>query len=248
MKIKFLSTLTLLALALNLSAQDAKPAAQGPDIAAPKFAKDGSPEPGFVKRHEGYAQIAKAGGVDLAFFGDSITDGWHGKKEIWDAAFGKYKPANFGIGGDRTQHVIWRINNGELEGITPKAAVVMIGTNNSGSDSAEGIAKGVTAVVKAIHEKSPKTKVLLLAVFPRGEKASTTEKPNPTREKLKQVNEIIAKLDNGKNVFYLDIGAKFLETDGSLTKEIMPDFLHLSSKGYQIWADAISAKLEQLMK
>lgn len=166
---KLPSLLTLLALTFTLSAQDkpvAKPAAQGPDLAAPKFAKDGSPEPGFVKRHEGFVEIAKAGNVDLLFLGDSITAGWGGKKEIWDAAFGKYKPANFGIGGDRTQHVLWRIQNGELTGITPKAAVLMIGTNNSGSDSVEGIAKGITAIVKYLHEKSPKTKVLLLAIFP----------------------------------------------------------------------------------
>ena len=215
---------------------------QKPDVAAPKMGKGGEPDAGFIKRHEGFVQIAKAGNVGLLFLGDSITDGWRGAKAIWDKAFGEYKPANFGIGGDRTQHVLWRITDGELEGITPKAAVLMIGTNNSNSDSAEGIAAGITKIVETIHAKSPKTKVLLLAVFPRG------EKPNATREKLKMVNETVSKLDNGKDVFYLDIGDKFLEADGTLTKEIMPDFLHLSAKGYQIWADAISPKLAELMK
>ncbi|MBI3875099.1 MAG: GDSL family lipase [Verrucomicrobia bacterium] len=178
----------------------------------------------------------------MLFLGDSITAGWRNQKPIWDAAFGKYKPANFGIGGDRTQHVLWRIQNGELDGIKPKAAVLMIGTNNSGQDSTEGIAKGITAIIKTLHEKSPHTKVLLLAIFPRG------PMPSATREKLKAVNEIVAKLDDGKHVFYLDIGGKFLEADGTLTKEIMPDFLHLSAKGYQIWADAISDKLAELVK
>ncbi|MBM3876388.1 MAG: GDSL family lipase [Verrucomicrobia bacterium] len=178
----------------------------------------------------------------MVFLGDSITAGWGGQKAIWDAAFGKYKPANFGIGGDRTQHVLWRIQNGELDGITPKAAVLMIGTNNSGSDSAEGIAKGITAIVKHLRSKTPHTRILLLAVFPRG------PMPNPTRDKLKQVNDTIARLDDGKSVFYLDIGAKFLEPDGTLTKEVMPDFLHLSAKGYQIWADAIGPKLAELVK
>ena len=172
------------------------------------------------------------------------TAGWGSQKAIWDAAFGAYKPANFGIGDGRTQHVLWRIQNGGLDGIRPKAAVLMIGTNNSGSDPAEDIAKGVTKIVETIRAKSPATKILLLAVFPRDEKAS----PNPGRVKIAQVNAIIAKLDDGKHVFFLDIGGKFLQPDGSLTKEIMPDFLHLSVKGYQIWGDAISAKLAELMR
>ena len=120
----------------------------------------------------------------------------------------------------------------------------MIGTNNSGSDSAEGIASGVTKIVETIRAKQPDTKILLLAVFPRGPQAEG----NAQREKLKQVNAIIAKLDDGKNVSYLDIGDKFLQPDGALPREIMPDFLHLSSKGYQIWADSIETKLAALMK
>ena len=215
---------------------------QAPDVAAPKVGNDGKPQPGFVGQHEKFVAIAKEGKTDLVFLGDSITAGWGGKKEIWDKAFGMYRPANFGIGGDRTQHVLWRITNGELDGIKPKAAVLMIGTNNSGGDSADGIAKGVTKIVETIRAKLPDTKILLLAVFPRG------EKPNPQREKLKEVNTTIAKLDDGKSVFYLDIGDKFLQPDGTLTKEVMPDFLHLSTTGYQIWADSIAAKLAELMK
>ncbi len=222
---------------------------QAPDVAAPKLGPDGQPQAGFIKSHESFVATSKKGEAQLLFLGDSITAGWGGNgKEVWAKAFTQYKPANFGIGGDRTQHVLWRIENGELEGIKPKAAVLMIGTNNSGSDPAEGIAKGVTKIVETIRAKSPKTKVLLLAVFPRGEKPSTPEKPNAGRDKLKQVNAIIAKLADNKNVFFLDIGAKFMEPDGSLTKEIMPDFLHLSPKGYEIWADAISPKLAELMK
>ncbi len=224
-----------------------KPAAlppQPPDVAAPKLAPDGKPNTGFVASHERFVATAKEGKAELIFLGDSITAGWGGKKDIWDKAFGAYKPANFGIGGDRTQHVLWRITNGELDGIKAKAVVLMIGTNNSGSDSAEGIAKGITVIVETIRAKQPQAKILLLAVFPRGEKAS----PNPGRDKLKQVNAIIAKLDDGKNIFFEDIGSKFLKPDGSLTKDIMPDFLHLSAAGYQIWADAIGPKLAELMK
>jgi lysophospholipase L1-like esterase len=187
-------------------------------------------------------ETAKKNESRLLFLGDSITAGWGGQKEIWNTAFGAFEPANFGIGGDRTQHVLWRITNGELDGFTPKVLVLMIGTNNSGQDSAEGIASGVTKIVEAIHAKTPATKVLLLGVFPRG------EKPSPTRDKLKDVNSRIAKLDNQKSVFFLDIGDKFLEADGTLSKEVMPDFLHLSPKGYQIWADAIAPSLGRLLK
>ncbi|MEI7730550.1 MAG: platelet-activating factor acetylhydrolase IB subunit [Verrucomicrobiota bacterium] len=219
-----------------------KPVAQAPDVAAPKMGTNGQVQVNFQRAHESFVKIATAGSTDLVFLGDSITAGWNGKKDIWEKSFGKYRPANFGIGGDRTQHVLWRITNGELDGIKPKAAVLMIGTNNSGSDSAEGIASGITKIVQYIHTKLPGTKVLLLAVFPRG------EKPNPQREKLKQVNSIIAKLHDGNTVYYLDIGDKFLQANGMLTKEIMPDFLHLSAKGYQIWADAITPTLASLMK
>ena len=218
---------------------------QPPDVAAPKVGRDGNPDANFIRAHESFVKIAKEGKTKLLFLGDSITAGWGGKKAIWEAAFGKYVPANFGIGGDRTQHVLWRIENGELDGIKPTAAVIMIGTNNSGNDSAEGIAKGVTKIVETVHAKSPATKVLLLAVFPRGTKPDGAF--GPQQEKLKQVNAILAKLDNGKTVHFLDIGNKFL-IDGVLKAEIMPDFLHLSEKGYQIWADAISSKLAELMK
>jgi lysophospholipase L1-like esterase len=219
-----------------------KPVIQSPDVAAPKVGPDQLPNPGFIKQHESFVKLAQEGTAELVFLGDSITAGWKGQRAMWDKAFGAYKPVNFGISGDQTQHVLWRLENGELDGIKPKAAVIMIGTNNSGRDSAEGIARGVTKIVEYIHKKSPNTKILLLAIFPRG------EKPNPQREKIKKTNEIIAKLDDGKNVFFLDIGDKFVEADGTISKEIMRDYLHLTAKGYQLWADAIAPKLAELMK
>jgi lysophospholipase L1-like esterase len=204
-------------------------------------------------RHEGFVAIAKKGNVvDVLFLGDSITDAWGGEghspkaagAKIFAKEFEPMKAANFGIGGDRTQHVLWRLQNGELDGISPKVVMLMIGTNNSnGKDNtAEEIADGIKAIVTEIHKKSPKTKVLLLGIFPRG------QKPNAQRDKLKQVNEIIAKLDDGgKTVKYLDIGGKFLSPDGTISKEIMPDFLHLSEKGYQIWTDAVKGPIKELL-
>jgi lysophospholipase L1-like esterase len=221
---------------------------QPTDIAAPKMdAKTGERQAAFMAAHERFLTIAKEGKAQVVFLGDSITAGWSGAgKEVWAKAFGAYEPANFGIGGDRTQHVLWRITNGELDGLKPKAMVIMIGTNNVSSASAEEIAKGVTKIVETVRTKLPQTKILLLAVFPRGEKPDG--KLGAFNEKIKQVNRIIAKLDDKKHVHFLDIGPKFTQGKDALNKEIMPDFLHLSPAGYQIWADAITPKLAELMK
>lgn len=235
---KRIATALVLLLTLSVSAAMAR------DIAESSATKPAPRDGNWTKRHEGFNEEAKKGGYDLLFIGDSITDGWRGQKAIWESAFGKYKPFNIGIGGDRTQHVLWRLQNGNIEGIKPKVAVLMIGTNNSnGKDNtAEEIGAGITAIVDHLRTKLPETKILILAIFPRG------EKPNPQREKNAEASKIAAKLADDKHVFFLDIGPKFLEEDGTLSKEIMPDRLHLSSKGYQIWADAITPKLEELMK
>jgi lysophospholipase L1-like esterase len=203
----------------------------------------------WVKRHEGFVAEAKKGECELLFLGDSITDGWRNKpKAIFQAAFGQYQPLNFGISGDRTQHVLWRIQNGELDGIKPKVAVIMIGTNNIGQkdtpEKPESAVAGVTAIVSHLKSKLPTLKILLLGVFPRDEKPD-----HPRRAMVKEINAGIAKLDDGgKSVQFLDIGEKFMQPDGTLTKEIMPDFLHLSEKGYQIWADALKEPLAKLLK
>ncbi|HWN94632.1 MAG TPA: platelet-activating factor acetylhydrolase IB subunit [Methylomirabilota bacterium] len=183
--------------------------------------------------------------TQLLFIGDSITQGWEGDggKEAWAKHYDKRKAVNLGIGGDRTQHVLWRLENAPLEGVKPKAAVVMIGTNNSnGEDNTPGqIAEGIEAIVKKLRERLPNTKILLLGIFPRGENF------NPQRGKLTQINQVVAKLDDGKDVHYFDIGHRFLNRDGILPGTIMPDYLHLSKQGYEIWAEAIEPKLTQLL-
>jgi lysophospholipase L1-like esterase len=200
---------------------------------------------GWMKRHESFNARAKKGDVDLIFFGDSITHGWEGREaaQVWNKYYEPRKAMNAGIGGDRTQHVLWRIENGNVEGISPKLAVLMIGTNNSnGNDNtAEEIAEGIKAIVGKLQEKLPKTKVLILAIFPRG------EKPSAQREKNAKASELASKLADDKTVFYLDIGPKFLEKDCTLTRKIMPDLLHLSKQGYEIWAESIEAKVAELM-
>ncbi len=221
---------------------------QPPDIAAPKMdAKTGERQATFMASHEKFLATAKERKAQLLFLGDSITAGWGGAgKEVWAKTFDAYRPANFGIGGDRTQHVLWRITNGELDGIKPRVTVIMIGTNNVSSSPAGDIARGVTKIVETVRTKLPQTKILLLAIFPRGEKPEG--KLGAFNEKIKEVNATIAKLDDRKHIHFLDIGPKFTQGKDVLDKAIMPDFLHLSPAGYQIWADAIAPKVAELMK
>lgn len=212
----------------------------------------------WEKRHDAFVSIAKRGNVDILFVGDSITDAWGGEghsdkasgNKVFASKFVPLKAANFGIGGDRTQHVLWRLQNGEMEGIQPKVLQLMIGTNNSnGADNtSEEIAEGIKAIIAEVKKRSPKTKILLLAVFPRNtakdESARKTQK-----DKIDNINKLIAKLDDGgKSVKYLDIGGKFLDANGAIPKEIMPDQLHLSEKGYSIWADAVANVIQSMLK
>jgi len=198
----------------------------------------------LFERFEQMNARVKQGNVDLLFIGDSITQAWEDPgKDAWERFYGKRNAVNLGISGDRTQHALWRLDHGNIDGIRPKAAVVMIGTNNSNGDdnTATEIADGVRAIVAKLRAKLPETKILLLDIFPRG------EQPNAQRGKILQANQMIAKLHDGEHVRFLAIGHHFIEPDGSIRKEIMPDFLHLSPRGYEIWAAAIEGDLKERM-
>ena len=206
---------------------------------------------GWVARHQGFVAQAKQGGIDILFMGDSITDFWRNRgSNVWNQYYAPRHAANFGISGDRTQHVLWRMDNGELDGIKPKVVVLMIGTNNTGKERdkktprntvPETIA-GVQAVVADIRARLPDSKILLLAIFPRGDGGPEQQ------AQINEINPVIAKLDDGKMVKFLDIGAKFLDANGTLPTSIMPDLLHPNEHGYQIWADAMNPTLDEMMK
>lgn len=220
-----------------------------------------SPQPregGWVKRHESFNEISKKGEAQLVFLGDSITQGWEGNgKDVWAVKWAPLKAANFGIGGDRTEHVIWRLQNGNFDGLKPKLVVLMIGTNNTGHQnrpakehggavyisSAEQTAEGVKMILDILGKKLPETKVLLLGIFPRG-----ATKDDKMRQQNVATNNLISGFADGKRVHYMDIGNAFLQPDGTLPKEIMPDLLHLNAKGYEMWANAIEGKVAELMK
>ena len=194
-------------------------------------------------RHEGFVEIAKKGNIDLLLHGDSITDWWlqDANKPVFDKYFGSIKTANFAIAGDTTQGVLWGLKNGEGQGYQPKAVMLMIGTNNTGRNSAAEIAEGVGAIVLELQRDFPDAKILLLGIFPRGRAT------DPVRATLAEINRTISKLHDGTRVHYLDIGAGFLDADGNIPQDVMSDGLHPSGKGYEIWAKAVLAPLTALM-
>jgi beta-glucosidase len=190
-----------------------------------------------------------AGNYDIEFIGDSITQGWEvAGRNVWQQFYGQRKCINMGVGGDQTQHVLWRFDQGQLDGIKAKVAVVMIGTNNSNNNragvedySAADILEGVQAVVQQIRTRQPNTKIILLGIFPRGQTFSTQ------RGKILQVNQALARLDDAKNIFYIDFGSQLIENDGLISLSMMRDYLHPGEAGYKIWADAIEPKLKELL-
>jgi lysophospholipase L1-like esterase len=212
------------------------------------------PTPFQPQRHEGFVEIAKKGDIDILFMGDSITDGWRSPKSgkpVFDKHFAPLKTANFGIGGDRTQGVLWRMENGELEGYTPKLMMLMIGTNNIGGMKKDGtftgntpeeIAEGIKAVIDKFRGKFPQAKVLLLGVFPRNVSPDSAQ-----RKSVNNINKIISKYDDGKYVRYMDIGDKFLDKDGKLPADVMPDALHPNLRGYEIWAEAVLPTIHEML-
>jgi lysophospholipase L1-like esterase len=187
--------------------------------------------------------IAEQGGVDLLFLGDSITEGW--TTAIWDQHFADYKPANFGIGGDKTQNLRWRLKNGATGKLDPRVVVIMIGVNNFGlgDDSAEDVYLGVKAVVEDVESSFGNAQIVLLGILPYGEQAGTQN-----RERVTRANTLIAGLGDDPRVDFYDIGAAFLQTDGSISAEVMADFLHPTEKGYEIFAGELDPILLDLFK
>ena len=223
-------------------AAEPKPAKEDPAEPIPRLGLKWKSGGGWQSTHEDYVKRAKEGKVNLVFFGDSITQWWDWQD--FKKRYGSLNGVNFGIGGDKTQNLLWRVQNGEMEGITPKLAVVLIGTNNLGDDPADKIAAGIKKIVASIQEKSPTTKILLLGIFPRGWNANEVKW---YQSKIEKINDESAKLDDGKNVRFADLGPKMLEADGTLSRKIFKDGLHLSGDGYARWAEAMQPLIDEMM-
>jgi beta-glucosidase len=199
----------------------------------------------WMPQHERNVARVRQGSVDLLMIGDSITQGWGDEgRRVWECYYAHRRAVNLGFNSDRTEQVLWRLQHGEIDGIHPKVAVVMIGTNNSGTrkDPPEETAAGVQAIVRLLRAKLPETKILLLGIFPRGATSS---------DSIRLVNESInARLRgfaDGQHLFYLDLGHLFLDRDGRLKRDLMPDLLHPNEQGYRLWAEGMESQLKALL-
>ena len=203
----------------------------------------------WAERHAACVELMKARQPEIVMLGDSITHFWGGEPvggrrtgvDEWDRFFAGKRVVNLGYGWDRTENVLWRLMNGEFEHVNPKVVVVMIGTNNIDLNTADEIAAGITAICAELHRRAPAAHILLLGIFPRG------KTPDADRAKVDAVNQRIASLDGTNGVTYLDIGKTFLEANGSISDEVMYDYLHPSAKGYARWTAAMSPTLNRLL-
>jgi lysophospholipase L1-like esterase len=218
------------------------PARQPADVPSPKVLRSGQIVPRFLSLHNRFKSIAAKGNGDLVFLGDSITRGWVRYAELFQAEFQQYRPLNFGMNGNRTQNVLWRVQNGELNGLSPKIVVLMIGTNNVGPvlNTPAQIASGILAIISEIHHQSPSTRVLLLSILPRASASAD--------QKNVEVNALISQFADGDLVHYLDLRPSFLTPEGALNTAATRDGLHLNGTGYQLWADAMREPLAELMR
>ena len=205
-----------------------------------------NPDAWWTERHaKKLADLKNTKSVDLLWIGDSITHSWEGSgKDVWDEFYAKRNPFNIGYSGDRTENVLWRLENGEIDGIQPKLIVMMIGTNNTGhrQDPSEQTVAGIKAILGRLRHRMAESKILLLGVFPRGENAS-----DRLRVLNDQINTQLPTLADEEHIFFLDIGPAFLENKQSTYKELMPDLLHPNKAGYEVWAKAIEDKIVKLM-
>lgn len=203
---------------------------------------------GFLPQHQSQVEIAKRGDIDVLFTGDSITDWWDSEREpfagkpVFDKYFGDWKVANFGIAGDTTQGLLYRLQNGEGAGFSPKVVMLLIGVNNTRTNTPPEIAEGIGAVVLQLQQNFPAAKILLLGVFPYQQADA------PIRRDIAYINDKISHLHDGDKVHYLDISNVFLDADGNIPRDVMSDALHPTTKGYELWAEAVIEPLTELLQ
>lgn len=216
-----------------------------PLAAAPKK-DDGT----FLRMHESFLLRAQQGPVGLLFLGDSITAGWKKAPKVWDHYYGAFQPANFGIGGDRLEHVLWRLDHGEVDAIHPKVVVLLMGTNNTATHSAEQIVVTYRQLISVLRHKLPESKILMLAIFPRGPRYEGNGRYDDAVKRMQTIQAVNAELagfDDGKMVRFLNIGPQFL-VDGTIPTSVMPDQLHPNAEGYEIWAKAMQPLLAEMLR
>ena len=203
----------------------------------------------WAKRHAAVSALVRERKASLVFIGDSITQMFGGEpydrpqpgKDVWEKYYSKRNAANLGFGYDYTENVIWRIEHGELDGAAAKVVVLLIGTNNTGKNSAPDIAGAIRAICDLIRRKQPPAKILLLGILPR------SPKPDASRAKIAEINQLISKYDGQGGITYLDVGGNFIGADGTISRDLMYDFLHPTAKGYEVLAESIEPTLAKLL-
>ncbi len=200
--------------------------------------------------HEQLLEKAKKGGIDIYFIGDSITRRWDGTDypqfvANWNTNFFGWNAADFGWGADTIENMLWRLNNGELDGVNPKVIVILGGINNvgtfpGGDEKVQNITRGLQALVKVAQEKAPNAVIILTAIFPRNDNMAVVPEIN-------EINENIAKMADGKKIRYLNVNDKLADKDGKLFEGMSRDKLHPTLKGYQIWADGLKPIFTEIL-
>jgi lysophospholipase L1-like esterase len=204
----------------------------------------------FLERHRAFLGLTRERPIDLLFLGDSITRRWAEVPDLWQRHFGGLRAANFGVGGDATQNVIWRIGNGELDGISPKVVVLLIGTNNLPTNSPGEISEAIGTIVRMIRGRLPSTRVLLLAILPRGPQRRPRDADGRSafyQDGIDEINRSLRRLEDGPGVRFLDFGPKLIGPDGELLASHVPDGLHIVGPGYEAWAEAMGPLLSEMM-
>lgn len=199
------------------------------------------------QRHEGFVKRAKQGNIDLLFLGDSITDWWPARgSNSWNTITTTYRTANFGVMAERTEHLLWRISNGELDGSSAKVVVLLIGINNihqnRNDEQPKWAANGIKAVVETVHRKLPAARIVLMGLFPAGGAADWQ------RPKIEEINSIIASMEKPPSVFYLNINEQFLSPTGEFKAGLFSDGLHPTSAGYDVWWSKLGPLVAELMR
>lgn len=233
-------TLSLLSSVFTYAGEDLTPSGTNPTPRTKEFSWMSVDT--WNKMYADDIAVADKGGVDLLFVGDSITAGWNA--EIYQKYFGAYNPANFGIGGDHTGNLLWRLKYGHAEKLHPKVVVMLIGVNNFGhlNETPEQVFQGIKACLLQLRKIYPDAKILVNGVLPFEESADS-----PKRAMVKAVNAKVKTLNDNQHVFVKDYGSAFLQQDGSIAKDVMGDFLHPTAKGYQLWVDAMYPDIKALM-
>ncbi|HJT22320.1 MAG TPA: GDSL-type esterase/lipase family protein [Nitrospira sp.] len=213
------------------------------DSAIPTWSNNGDSSWWYARHREIQDRVHDSDPLAV-MMGDSITQGWEDAGQVvWQQYYGKRRAMNLGFNKDRTEDLLWRLQHGEIAGMSPKLAIVMIGTNNlAAGQSEQRTAAGIHAVVLALRERLPHTNILLLAIFPR-----LASPRDPLRRSIRSVNEIIARYADDRHIFYLDLTEKFVDDKGDLLQDVMPDGIHPNELGYRIWAEAMEPTIEQLL-